>query len=118
MRNLISPEAVTGWFEGYTHLLRDGALRAFSLLCRTGTESAPPPVLFDEDSELRTRRYLLLQLGWIAICALLLWKPAQLTSTRVMVPLLVVLAANLIWQLLRRQNAPTEMGGTGSPGNR
>jgi predicted unusual protein kinase regulating ubiquinone biosynthesis (AarF/ABC1/UbiB family) len=108
MRNLISPEAVTGWFEGYTHLLRDGALRAFSLLRRTGTESAPPPVLFDEDSKLKTRRYLLLQLAWIAICALLLWKPAQLTSTRVMVPLLLVLTVNLIWQFIRRSEPPAE----------
>lgn len=118
MLNLISTEAVTGWFEGYTHLLRDGALRAFSLLRRTGTESAPPPVLFEEDSELKTRRYMLLQLGWIAVCTLLLWKPAQLTSARVMVPLLLVLAVNLIRQFIRRSEAPTQTGAMGSPGNR
>jgi hypothetical protein len=114
MRNLISPEAITGWFGGYTHLLRDGVLRAFSLLQRTGGEANPPPVLFDEDSELENRRYLLLQLGWIAVCLLLLWKPSQLTSVRVMVPLLL-LAANLFWQLLRRSSVRGgEIGGTES----
>jgi membrane protein implicated in regulation of membrane protease activity len=61
---------------------------------------------------------MLLQLGWIAVCTLLLWKPAQLTSARVMVPLLLVLAVNLIRQFIRRSKAPTQTGAMGSSGNR
>jgi ubiquinone biosynthesis protein len=108
MRNLISPEAVTGWFGGYAHLLRDGFLRAFSALHRSGAEAPAPPVLYDEGPAAARKKSLPLQFGWIAACLLVLWKPALLTSTQAMTALLLVLGAAIVWQMAGPSRASTD----------
>ena len=104
MRNLISPEALRGWFGGYAHMVRDGYLRAFTALHRAGTEKSTPPVLFDNNQQETKRHARLgwLQLGWIAVCLALMWKPGQLTWTQVMAPLLLLATTVIIWQTFRR----------------
>jgi ubiquinone biosynthesis protein len=102
MRNLVSPEAITGWVGGYTHLVHDGFLRAFSLLRRAASDVSAPPVLFNDDKEGKRKRSVRAQIVWIALCLVVMWKPAQLNSTYILAPLLLLLVIAIILQLVRR----------------
>ena len=108
VHNLISPEAVTGWFGGYTHLVRDGLLRAFAVLRRTGAENSPAPVMFSEPSSEKAKSWWsgpALQLAWIAVCAAMMWKPLQLGSLSVSIPSFVAVMIVIIWQQRARRSA-------------
>jgi ubiquinone biosynthesis protein len=108
MRNLISPEAVTGWFGGNARLLRDGFLRAFSVLHRSWAEAPAPPVLYDEGPASARRKSLPLQFGWIAICLLVLWKPVLLASTQAITALLLVLGVTILRQMASSSRTSTD----------
>jgi ubiquinone biosynthesis protein len=105
VHNLVSPEAITGWLGGNTHLVRDGLLRAFSTLRRAGTENLPAPIMFKESSSGKTKRWrtIALQLTWIGACGAMMWQPLQLDSLRVSAPLFAAVAAILVWQQRPRE---------------
>jgi len=108
-RSLLTPETVSGWFGGGTHLARDGFLRAFALLQRAATDASTPPLVRDEiqGAKLKRRAWLgPLQLGWIALCLLMNWAPRQDSVGllfRVAMPAVVLLLA---WQIGRRWRMP------------
>ena len=74
VRSLTSTETLAGWFGGYTNLIRDGALRAFSLLRRMGNEDPSREQIFITNMKKsgRKRWSHALQFAWIAVCAALL----------------------------------------------
>jgi hypothetical protein len=108
VHNLVSPEAITSWLGGNTHLVRDGLLRAFAALRRASAENFPAPVMFKEASSGKTKRWrtIALQLAWIGACGAMMWQPLQLDSLKVSAPLFAVVAAILIWQQRPRRITP------------
>lgn len=102
VRNLISPESLTGWFGGYAHLVRDGFLRAFTVLRRSGTETTPAPVLHNHASKkkaARRRSTTLLQLTWVLVCAAMMLLPSGYSSLRAITPALLLIFAVIAWQV-------------------
>lgn len=101
MRNLISPEALTGWFGGYAHLVRDGFLRAFTVLRRAGTENRSAAILPNEGPPKKNGNHWglrALQLAWVAVCAAMMWAPAKFSTLRIVVPVLLLIVSVLGWQ--------------------
>ena len=101
MRNLISPETLTGWFGGYAHLVRDGFLRAFMVLRRASAERSVAPTLPNERPQNKIRKYRgsrALQLAWMAGCAAVMWAPARFSSFRVAAPVLLLVLSFVLWQ--------------------
>jgi ubiquinone biosynthesis protein len=101
MRNLISPEALTGWFGGYAHLVRDGFLRAFAVLRRASVERSAAPTLPNERPQNKIRKYRgsrALQVAWMAGCAAVMWAPARFSSFRVAAPVLLLVLSFVLWQ--------------------
>jgi len=110
VRNLISPDTFTGWFGGYAHLVRDGFLRAFTLLHRAGTEAPAPDMPNTEAKKLKpanSRLPGLPQIAWIATCLALIWKPSQLTSIYVIAPALALVALLMLWRRSRTEAEST-----------
>jgi hypothetical protein len=101
MRNLISPEALTGWFGGYAHLVRDGFLRAFAVLRRASAERSAAPTLPNEWPQKKPGKYRgsrMLQLAWIAGCVAMMWTPAKFSSLRIVAPVLMLALSFAVWQ--------------------
>ena len=100
MRNLVSPETLTGWFGGYAHLARDGFLRAFAVLRRTSVERAIAPVLPNESPRPRGkwRAARALQLAWVTVCLAMMLSPAKFSFLHLLVPLLLLGMSVILWQ--------------------
>jgi len=100
MRNLVSPEVLTGWFGGYAHLVRDGFLRAFAVLRRTSSERSPAPTLPNESLHKKTgkRAGMVLQLAWVALCLAMMWSPAKFSSLHIVAPVLLLIVSVILWQ--------------------
>jgi ubiquinone biosynthesis protein len=105
VRNLISPETVTGWFGGYAHLMRDGFLRAFTAMRQAGTERSPSSGLPNEGPRKSGSRShsAALQIAWVAVCAVMIWSPDRFTSLRTAAPLLLLIVSIVVWQ--RRESS-------------
>ncbi|HKD14887.1 MAG TPA: AarF/UbiB family protein [Candidatus Angelobacter sp.] len=116
MRNLVSPDALAGWFGGYANLVRDGALRAMSALRRLGTD-APPPQTFPAYKPKKKKSPLLnpvLQLLWIGMFAFIILRPQpeMLTSRGFWwtVPPLLAAASMIVWRILKHGHANKRRG--------
>jgi predicted unusual protein kinase regulating ubiquinone biosynthesis (AarF/ABC1/UbiB family) len=106
MRNLISPEALTGWFGGYAHLVRDGFLRAFAVLRRASADGSPAPTLPNAGPQKKTRKYQgsrVLQLAWMAGCAAMIWAPVKFSALRVVAPVLLLVLSFCLVAAPRQQ---------------
>ncbi len=104
IRNLISSDTFTGWFGGYAHLVRDGFLRAFNMLRRAGTDPVGYPAPYKPAKRGATNKARLpgtLQIAWVSLCLAVMLRPAQLTSTQVIIPVVLVVVLIVIRQ--RRQ---------------
>lgn len=77
MRNMASSEVLVGSLEGYTHLARDGLLRAFWLLRGTTTDRAAAGT-FKQKRPPRRAPWLcsVVSMGWIALCLVVLFPSA------------------------------------------
>jgi ubiquinone biosynthesis protein len=76
LRNLISSDALTGWFGGARNIVYDGILRAFAALRHLGSDpSARQNVFLGQQQKKRNKPWVeVLSLAWIALClALVLW---------------------------------------------
>jgi ubiquinone biosynthesis protein len=96
IRNLVSPDTFTGWFGGYAHLVRDGFLRVLTMLGRSGGD-ANRSVMPDEHTNkivsLGDWRTGTLQMGWIAICLAIIWRPVPITANYLISCLAVISVA-------------------------
>lgn len=74
VRSLTSTETMAGWFGGYTNLIRDGALRAVTLLRRMGTPEPSGEQLFSGNTQRngKKRSRYGLQFTWSIVCTVLL----------------------------------------------
>jgi ubiquinone biosynthesis protein len=101
VRNLVSPEVLTGWFGGYAHIVQDGFLRAFSVLRRASAEPSAPPLFINEPAKRKPRKRWsvgALELGWVAVCGAMIWKPPHLTLLHIEPPLLLLVISTILWQ--------------------
>ncbi|HKE30289.1 MAG TPA: AarF/UbiB family protein [Candidatus Angelobacter sp.] len=107
MRNLVSPDAVAGWFGGYTNLVRDGALRAMSALRRLSSDGTSPQIVpAHKPKKQKSRlRYPILQSLWIGIFAFIFLKPpAEMFTSRGFwwtVPFFVAAVSMIVWRMLK-----------------
>ena len=79
LRNLISSNALTGWFGGSRNIVYDGILRAFAALSHVGSEqSARQALLIGRQRDRRKKSFIeILSLIWMASCLLLIFWPAE-----------------------------------------
>ena len=116
MRNLVSPDAIAGWFGGYANLVRDGSLRAMMALRRLGSDVASPP-LFPAGKSPKKKRlgwpYPILQSLWISIFAFLILKPTQ-GSIRSglwwVVPVVLAAISIIVWRAVKHTLANKRRG--------
>lgn len=76
LRNLISSDALVGWFGGSRNLLRDGILRAFVTLQHLRSDQSAKHRVFPgpPKKSKRTAFIEVLSVAWIALClAMILW---------------------------------------------
>jgi ubiquinone biosynthesis protein len=112
VRSLTSPDAVAGWFGGYTNLVRDGALRAVALLRRLGTEAQAAEQIFVNRSgtaDKGERWFQALRILWVGTCMTLLPKPSRPVLAghplHWLASLAVVTISWILWRVLRRELA-------------
>ncbi|HEV3036556.1 MAG TPA: AarF/UbiB family protein [Candidatus Angelobacter sp.] len=100
MRNLVSPEVLTGWFGGYAHLARDGFLRAFAILRHTGTERVPGAISTGENPPRKNGKHrgAVLQLAWVALCLAMMWIPPKFSTLQMLAPVLLLIISVFLWQ--------------------
>jgi ubiquinone biosynthesis protein len=93
MHSLVSLETLSGWFGGNTRLVRDGFLRAFTLLRRAG-KGVPAPASFaaTPQSQPRKQGAWPLQIGWVALCLAIIWQQQKLTPIQLAIPLALAFA--------------------------
>lgn len=79
LRNLISSNALTGWFSGSRNIVYDGILRAFAALHHAGSEhSARQALLIGRQQDRRKKSFVeILSLIWIACCLALVFWPTE-----------------------------------------
>jgi ubiquinone biosynthesis protein len=107
-RSLTSPDVVAGWFGGYTNLVRDGALRAVSLLRSLGTAGSAKQLFASKSgnghSSERWRQAL--QMIWVGTCMTLLPKPSQPVfaghALRSFASLAFVTVSWILWRVIKR----------------
>lgn len=111
MRNLVSSEAMAGWFGGYANLMRDGALRAMTALRQMKTETPPPEIAWSRRQQKKQkalRSAPMLQVLWVGICAALCFKPGvqAISGHSVLFALPLILVVSLmIWRTRKHQRA-------------
>ncbi len=107
MRNLVSPEVLTGWFGGYAHLARDGFLRAFAILRHAGSERVPGASSTGESPPGKNGKHrgTVLQLAWVVLCLAMMWIPPKFSTLRILAPLLLLIIPVFLWQRHSRRTA-------------
>lgn len=112
MRNLVSPDALAGWFGGYTNLVRDGALRAMAALRHMKSEDTSRTTVHSRKPA-RKKKMLrsasTLQLLWVVVCGALLLKPGSQMfaghSSLLVIPLLVMAVSLMVWRTRKQEHA-------------
>lgn len=111
MRNLVSPDAMAGWFGGYANLVRDGALRAMTALRQMKAETPPPEIASSRRQQKKQkalRSAPMLQALWVGICAALFFKPGAqaISGHSVLFALPLILFVSLmIWRTWKHERA-------------
>ncbi|HEY6253589.1 MAG TPA: hypothetical protein VI685_26825, partial [Candidatus Angelobacter sp.] len=112
MRSLTSPDTMAGWFGGYTNLVRDGALRMISSLRHLATDAASPGQIFVHKSERTTKNKRWnqgLQLLWVAVCLIIIFKPGRSVlldhSFLMIASAAMVIVPWILWRTFKRQPA-------------
>jgi hypothetical protein len=104
---------VDDWIGAYTNLVRDGALRTFSLLQQLATGGGPSTfqtlASSDDMKGKKTHSINVLQLVWIAVGAVFIFKPAQTVLNDDGFRLILSIAAAavpwLLWRALKHKHA-------------
>lgn len=111
MRNLVSPDALAGWFGGYANLVRDGALRAMTALRQMKAETPPPDIAYSGRQQKKRKAIRpapMLQVLWVGICAALFFKPGPqaISGHSALFALSLILVASLmIWRTRKHERA-------------
>lgn len=115
LQRLFSSEALAGWCGGATSLLRDGALRAVSVLRFAGADS---PVASPRPGRRRKARSIssrILAPAWLAICAVAIFRPGDpihlsrgTTAMAVAAPCIVLLVAFAVLRGMGGKKSLTE----------
>jgi len=99
LRNLISADAISNWAGSYAHLALDGAVRAVTALRRMQNESSTPGLNFAPARQvLKQRSRRIIQLGWVGLCIVLMWKPVPFNTLQISALLMLLLVVLAAWQ--------------------